>query len=222
MSERNDTRHVLKEASYKAISLISPRMKQWVDAFPSFMEVTRRIAVPVQVVLAVAGLLGAVWYGLQWRETSTSLSNRIQTSLKEKLDNTVWQHKGFAAYLLSDIEGKSTQLRSVENSPTNDQFLTKIRCIEKITSKEANRKIVGPVELSQAIDNLAREEPRTVIEEESVDPTATRESKENGCVIPNQKELKFKISGPSDGPRNQQAMLVDGESDFFIFLPDPR
>lgn len=220
MSTRNNSQKGSKHPTLLAIiGLISPRAKQGVEVVPTLMERARRIAVPLQVVLALGGLGVAVWYGIQWNKTSKNLSNRIQTSLKEKLDNTVWQHKGFAAYLLSDIEGRSTQPTAVVNSPAHDEFLTKIRCIEAIANKEAARQIVGSTPLRQEIDNLTIPESQTVVTDEPADRTAGQESRENNCRIPDQKELKFEISGTQDRSRSHQAVMVDGGSDFFIFVP---
>lgn len=223
MSDQNDTKRLLKETVIKGIGLVSPRAKASIEAFPSLMELARRIAVPFQVVLAMLGLLAAFWYGVQWRNTSTSLSDRIQTSLKEKLDNTVWQHKGFAAYLLSDIEEKPAEGGSSEQQAVNSELPTKLRCIERIANNEANRKIIGSLQLKQEIDSLAVEVPEAIIEDGSQssnpNPPADGQPTEGRCVIPIQKHIRFKIGGPTEGARREQAVMGDGDSDFLIFLP---
>lgn len=108
----------------QVVEVLPQRIRLWVELLPTVREIFHRLAVPVQVALALLGLASATYYGYHWGNRFTEISKRIDASLQAKLDNTVWQHKGLAAYLLSDIDLKSGSTLSITEGmqKTIDKF----------------------------------------------------------------------------------------------------
>lgn len=93
-----------KKLKEQAKGLLPPALKSVLEWFSQARALLRYLTVKGQIAFALLCLALAVWQGIYWWNSFTKLSERIRTSLDAKMDNTVWQHKGLAAYLLSNIE----------------------------------------------------------------------------------------------------------------------
>jgi len=98
---------------------LPPSIGGWVGLLRRLNELTKLLSIRVQIIIALIGLGVAIYFIYQWRQISYPLGDRIQSSLKENLDNTVWQHKGLAAYLLSGIDLTSQSKTEIANIPLN-------------------------------------------------------------------------------------------------------
>jgi PAS domain-containing protein len=179
--------------SEQVAKVLPQRVRLWLELLPSVMEILRRLAVPVQLILALLGLALATYYGYHWGNRFTEISKRIDASLQAKLDNTVWQHKGLAAFLLPDIDPRSGSLLSVSEGMRGD--------LDKIARLIEDQKKTTP-------------DIESVIRMES--PTALRKTTAN--IRRRGLHVFDNHSGDIHGAPINQAVIAGDES-FFLFLP---
>lgn len=114
----------MSENNFASIIEKAPsQIKQWIELIPLLLELFKKLSKWVYIVILVAISLAAYNY-FQWWRYSEQINKRIESSLRANLDNTVWQHKGLAAYLLSDIENKTLTPSSVQVSEEIRQSIT--------------------------------------------------------------------------------------------------
>ena len=175
------------------VKILPQRIKPWVELLPTIGEIFRRLAVPVQIALAMIGLVLAAYYGYNWGTRFTEISRRIEASLQAKLDNTVWQHKGLAAYLLSDIDPLAGAPVSVTDGIRN-----------------AINKIAGLVQQQQKITPNAEKVLR--MQGPTASPKSAADAGQRGLHVVDD------LSGNLKGAPISQAVIAGDES-FFLFLP---
>jgi len=217
--------------------LLPRQLASLVEVLSTLRKLLRRIAVIGQVVLAVLGLLFAIYHFREWEKRSTELSKRIEASLAAKLDNTVWQHKGLGAYLLGRIEpesGRSDPKDAAMAAEIRDTIGEIAKLVDKqraevekpreqkpsASDAEENRRVELEVEevkrLVKAVIATEPSDPKST-PTPSLTPTPTPIY---SIAVPNPLRLQV-INDPSiktkDAPTSQA--IIAGDKDFFLFLP---
>ncbi len=169
--------------------LLPRRITQLVQLFQVLRIVSRKLWVPVQIALALSGLALAGVQGYAWWDQSTKISKRIDTTLQATLDNTVWQHKGMAAYLLANLETQPESALGDASASADTTFIL------NMTEKHIS---------AQKSQSASARNSDSVIEELglSVYPP-----------LPKTGSMEQQDKAPSE-----QA-LIAGDKSFFLFLP---
>jgi hypothetical protein len=227
----------IEEVTEQVTKILPRQLASLVEVLSTLRKLLRRIAVIGQVVLAVLGLIFAIYHFREWQKRSTELSERIEASLAAKLDNTVWQHKGLGAYLLGRIEPESDRSDpkdTVMVMEIKDRITEIAKLVDKQRSEvekpreqepsasdaEENRRVeLGVKEVKRLVEAVVATEPSdpksTPTPNLTPTPTPTY-----SVAVPNPLRLEL-INDPSiktKGAPTSQAIIA-GDKDFFLFLP---
>lgn len=209
------------------INLFPDGVRHWVTILPILKEYFRRITLLGQYILAALGLAFAIYHVYQWEKRSTELSKRIESSFEAKLDNTVWQHKGLAAFLLSDIEpahavtppdsADAANVRQLELVVKEIRSVIPEPQLTPISTPVAagNKQVVKPQP-----DGARVEEVKAMVERVMAGLEPKPAPSPNLTLTPRQIGLDV-IKDPSaheTAKPTNQALMAGGEQ-FFLFLP---
>jgi PAS domain-containing protein len=208
MSESNNKGNEVE----KIVDALPPSLRPWVRVVPSLSELLRRVAVPGQIIIAILGLGFAFYHGWYWNKISTDLNHRIQTSLKARLDNTVWQHKGLAGYLLSDIDSSTSA-----SNPGTGNFSTEITSTIQNIQQQINQQIEeGQKPPKNATGGGSQTKTNFDVKsvmniKEDINQLGHNETRGNSFTI-------YDPDGIQHGTAVGQALVMSGVK-FFLFIP---
>jgi PAS domain-containing protein len=180
-------------------SLLPTSVAGWVDLFHGLKEGLGQLSMRKQIRVGLVGLLVAFVCGYLWWSSYRDVSDRIQTGIDAKIENTVDQHKGLAAYLLSNIEPTPAPMPAL--SPELQQALGGIRTVVDERSKTLPQAsltaagVMGPPTPSPT--------PTPALDKGD---SRKLHLPKNDCV-----------AMPPDSPIGQA--LVAGDDSFYLFLP---
>jgi len=198
MTEAHD-RNKQKE---KLLNLLPATVAGWVKLFSELKNGLSLLSLRTQIFIGIAGLLVAVVSGLIWGYSYKDVSERIQTGLDAKIENTVDQHKGLAAYLLSSVDPTPA------STPELSMKLKK--ALEDVGTVVLERSKALPDASLTAAQVMAPPPPP------SPSPPPSPVTNNGGS---RKLQLVKNICGdmPSEGPMGQA--VVAGDESFYLFLP---
>lgn len=194
----------------RVLGLLPASATGWVKLFVELRENLGQLSVRKQILIGFAGLLVALVSGFFWWSSYKNVSERIQTGLDAKIENTVDQHKGLAAYLLSNLEPKPAS--TPELSLKMMKVLKDVEAVVSERSKPLTDASLTAAQLMAPPQPSPSTSP--VPDKPSPSPSLAPDSGDSRKL-----KLKINICGdmPSDSPLGQA--LVAGDDSFYFFLP---